>query len=166
VLLISGSMGSGKTTVLGEASDILADAGIRHAALDLDALGTRLLPDEAARDLTLRNLAGIYANVIAAGLTHILLAEAVDTKAEILRLRHAMPGGDLMVCRLTASLDTMERRLRIREPGVHQEQFVSRSRTLHETLEEAHLEDFTIPNDGRSITDVAREMLRRAEWLL
>ncbi len=30
VLVISGSMGSGKTTVLGEASDILTEAGIPH----------------------------------------------------------------------------------------------------------------------------------------
>jgi hypothetical protein len=28
----------------------------------------------------------------------------------------------------------------------------------------AALEDFTIANDGRSITDVARELLERAGW--
>lgn len=36
VLVISGSMGSGKTTVLGEASDILTASNIAHVALDLD----------------------------------------------------------------------------------------------------------------------------------
>ena len=38
VLVISGSMGSGKTTVLSEASGLLAEASIPHAALDLDCL--------------------------------------------------------------------------------------------------------------------------------
>jgi hypothetical protein len=31
-------MGSGKTTVLGEASDILSAGGVVHAAIDLDAM--------------------------------------------------------------------------------------------------------------------------------
>ena len=38
LLIISGSMGAGKTTVLSEASDLLAQADIPHAAIDLDWL--------------------------------------------------------------------------------------------------------------------------------
>ena len=44
VLVISGSMGSGKTTVLGEASDLLGAAEIIHAAIDLDSLALGHLP--------------------------------------------------------------------------------------------------------------------------
>ena len=36
LLIISGSRGAGKTTVLSEASDLLSLAGIAHAAIDLD----------------------------------------------------------------------------------------------------------------------------------
>ena len=36
LLIISGSMGAGKTNVLSEASDLLSLAGIAHAAIDLD----------------------------------------------------------------------------------------------------------------------------------
>jgi len=39
-------MGAGKTAVLGEASDILAQRQIIHAAIDLDALGVAHLPSE------------------------------------------------------------------------------------------------------------------------
>src|SRR5688500_7102899 len=35
VLVITGSMGAGKTTVMGEVSDLLAARGVRHAALDI-----------------------------------------------------------------------------------------------------------------------------------
>lgn len=39
VLVITGSMGSGKTSVMAEASDLLSAAGIDHAAIDFDGLG-------------------------------------------------------------------------------------------------------------------------------
>jgi adenylate kinase len=40
VIIITGTMGSGKTTVLGEASDILTARGVNHAGVDLDTLGS------------------------------------------------------------------------------------------------------------------------------
>ena len=48
LVLISGSMGSGKTSVLGEASDLLTTNGVVHAAIDLDALGAAHLPPGAS----------------------------------------------------------------------------------------------------------------------
>jgi hypothetical protein len=50
LLIISGTMGAGKTSVLGEASDILALQGIPHAAIDWDALGVAHLPPAADSD--------------------------------------------------------------------------------------------------------------------
>ena len=41
LLIVTGTMGAGKSTVLGEASDILAGRGLVHAAIDVDALGDR-----------------------------------------------------------------------------------------------------------------------------
>ena len=38
VLLLSGSMGAGKTTVMGEISDLLQEADVSHATLDFDCL--------------------------------------------------------------------------------------------------------------------------------
>ena len=57
VIVISGSMGAGKTTVLGEASDILSSRGVAHAVVDLDAMASALLPDEVSGELVYRNLA-------------------------------------------------------------------------------------------------------------
>ena len=67
VIVLSGSMGSGKTTVLGGMSDILSEQRTQHSAFDLDAIATVLLPDDAARELNTRNLAAICRNVVAAG---------------------------------------------------------------------------------------------------
>jgi hypothetical protein len=165
VIVLSGSMGCGKTTVLGEASDILFEKRAPHAVLDLDAIGTVLLPEDAAQDLGLRNLDAIYRNFLDAGISRILLAEAIETRDELERLRETLAGAQVVVCRLTATLETMERRLRLREPGMHQDRFVMRSRVLQETLETAKLEDFTVVNDGRRVTDVAREVLQGAGWI-
>jgi len=165
VIVISGSMGSGKTTVLGEASDLLSSRGIAHGSIDLDAIGSASLPDDVSRDLTYGNLGCVYENFSRAGIARILLAEAVESRNEFDRLRGAMPGADLVVCRLTCAIDTMQSRLRLREPGLLQEQFVARARVLDEILAGAGLEAFTIVNDRRSITDVARELLLRAGWL-
>jgi hypothetical protein len=66
---------------------------------------------------------------------------------------------------LTASLETMQQRVRMREPGVMQDKFVKRVAHLDAVIDEARVEDFTLDNSDRSITDVAREMLVRAEWL-
>jgi hypothetical protein len=71
----------------------------------------------------------------------------------------------VVVCRLTANLATLQQRVKQREPGVLQAEFVARVETLDASLNRAALEDFTIANEDRSITDVAREMLLRAGWV-
>jgi len=47
LLIITGTMGAGKTAVMAEASDILTRRQIVHAAIDLDALGLAHLPSAA-----------------------------------------------------------------------------------------------------------------------
>ena len=47
-----------------------------------------------------------------------------------------------------------------------QAQAIARAATLDDILERAQAEDYTVDNGpGRSITDVAREVLSRAGWL-
>ena len=48
MLVISGAMGSGKTTVLSELSDLLEEAGVAHAAVDLDTLSL-MYPRQGSR---------------------------------------------------------------------------------------------------------------------
>ena len=164
-LVISGSMGAGKTTVLGEASDLLAARGIAHAALDLDALGVVGVDEAVARDLTLRNLTAVWENYARAGVERILIAEALESRTDRERLGMALGGAEIAVCRIRASVTTMQARVRLREPGSLQDEFVARAATLDAALDAAAVEDFTVDNDNRSITDVAREMLTLAGWI-
>ena len=165
VLVISGSMGSGKTTVLVEASDLLAAADIPHAAIDLDALGIGYLPAGTTDELQTRNLAAVWRNYAAAGVTRLLVSEALDTGAKRAQLQGVIHEATIVVCRLRARLSTMEQRVRARELGILQERFVAQVAELEAALDAGQAEDFSVVNDGRSITEVAREVLVRAGWL-
>ena len=60
----------------------------------------------------------------------------------------------------------MHERLRISEPGVNLERALKRATELDGILERAGVEDFVVDNGpGRSICDVASEVLFRAGWL-
>jgi ribose 1,5-bisphosphokinase PhnN len=142
VLVISGSMGAGKTTVMGEASDLLSDRGIVHAAFDLDALGVVLLPELRSRELHYRNLNTIFNNCTEAGVEFFLVAAAVESRAVLSDLTRSMGNATVTVCRLIASLDTMAERLRTREVGSRRQQYLNRSRVLEAILDAGAVKDF------------------------
>lgn len=164
VLVISGSMGAGKTTLMGEASDVLTAADIRHAAIELDTLGLGHLPN-GSDNLQARNLAAMWSNFSDLGISRLLLSGAIESESRRDEVRSAIPGARIMICRLRASIPTMQARIRVREPGMLQEEFVARVHTLENALDVSGLADFSIDNENRSITEVARELLRRAGWL-
>src|SRR6266853_4051370 len=159
-LLITGSMGSGKTTVLSEASDLLIARNIPHASIDVDALGTAHLPPTLQNNqLMYQNLQSVWENYAHAGVTRLLLARAIENRAELKQCRNAVSGAQIVICRLTASLKTMQHRIQTREIGTLQNTFIAKVGELNSILDRAHLEDFSISNENRSVTEVAHEML-------
>ncbi|MGC2247030.1 MAG: hypothetical protein WA609_10555 [Terriglobales bacterium] len=166
MLIITGTMGAGKTSVLGESSDLLSRRHIAHAAVDVDALGLAQLPSGAANDAAMYgNLESVCKNYAALGVQRIILARAVETRADLERCREIVPAERTVVCRLTAAIRTMEQRVTIRETGVLQPEFVARVAALNAILERAQLEDFSVINENRPLTDVAVEMLTKARWI-
>ena len=59
----------------------------------------------------------------------------------------------------------MKQRVKARESGLLQEQYVDRVAKLNAILDDAKLEDLTVINENRSLTDVAHEVLVRAGWI-
>jgi hypothetical protein len=166
LLVITGTMGAGKTSVLGEASDILAERGIVHAAIDVDALGLAHLPSATPNDAVMYgNLRSLCKNYAAAGAQRFLLARAIEDRAQLELCREIVPAASTMVCRLTASIAAMEQRVRIRETGAAERKYVAHVAKLNRILDHARLEDFTVNNEDRSLTDVVLEMLIKAGWI-
>jgi adenylylsulfate kinase len=163
VLLITGSMGSGKTSMLGEASDVLEQHHVVHAGLDLDWLAHA--SGVLVADLLERNLAAVAANFAAAGIDRVLMAGAIETRAELERLRQALDAPRIVTCRLRAPLDLMEARVSARERGIHAQRYIHRVRVLEKLLDDEALEDFEVDTGRGSINRAATEMLQRAGWL-
>jgi len=167
LLIITGTMGAGKTVVLGEASDILAQRRIVHAAIDLDALGLDHLPSAARSDgLMYDNLRSICGNYAGLGVQRFLVARAIEDKAQLELCRNIIPATNTVVCRITASIEAMKRRVQMRDLGISQEEYVARVTELNVILDRVRLEDFAVTNENRPVTDVALEILVKAGWIL
>jgi hypothetical protein len=159
-------MGAGKSAVLGEASDILALRHIVHAAIDLDALGLAYLPSMASNDSVMyTNLQSVCKNFAVAGVRRLVLARAMEDRTELDLCRAAVSATNTMVCRLTAGIETMQRRVKMRESGLAQQEYVARVEKLNVILDDAKLEDFIVANEDRSVNEVANEMLVNAGWI-
>jgi hypothetical protein len=166
LLVITGGMGAGKTSVLGEASDILALRHIAHAAIDLDALGLGFLPSAAANDGAMySNLRSVCENYAGLGVQRFLLARAIEDRAQLKICRDAVSATEMVVCRLIATGETMQQRVNMREIGISQREYVARVAKLNDILDREQLEDFRVTNENRSLTDVALEMLAEAGWI-
>ena len=159
-------MGAGKSSVLGEASDILALRGIAHAAIDVDALGLAHLPSAYSSDSAMyANLQSVCQNYAALGVQRFMLARALEDRSQLELCRDAVLATLTVVCRLTANTEEMQNRVQMRESGLLQKEFVARVAKLNVLLDRARLEDFAVENENRSLTDVATEMLVRAGWI-
>lgn len=166
MLIITGTMGAGKTTVLAEASDMLAQRQLVHAAIDLDAFGVAHLPSAARNDdVMYRNLESVCKNYASVGVRRFILARAIEDSSELELCRSVVGATNTVVCRLTASIETMQQRVKTRETGVLQREYVDRVANLNLILAQARLEDFTVTNENRTLSEVAREVLLRARWI-
>lgn len=165
LLVITGTMGSGKSSVLAEASDILRLRQVAHAAIDLDAFGLAYLGAASADGVMYRNLQSVSENYAELGVTRMVLARAIESSGELDLCRRATSATGTIVCRLNASVKTMEERVKTREPGVLQQDYIARVAALNSVLDRARLEDFTIASENCSVTDTAREMLLKAGWI-
>jgi hypothetical protein len=167
LLVITGTMGSGKTSVLAEASDILALCKIPHATIDLDAMGGAQLDVLGGRDdVMYANLTSVSLNYVGLGLTRFLVARAIESRTELDRCVRAVGADGASVCRLVANDDTMRKRVAERERGLLRQELIRRVTVLTEILDNAAVEDFSVSTENRTVTEAAREMLIRAGWIL
>lgn len=170
-ILITGPVGSGKTTVAIEASAQLEAAGIAHALVDTDELG-RIFPappgDPHKTALTQRNLAAVWENLRAAGAPRLILTlVAASLKRELLWVRAAVPGAQITVVRLRTSESTLLERARRREVGsgevYHARRSVEQARAM---ASEADGEGtIVVETTGRQVVDIAGEVLAMGGWI-
>jgi hypothetical protein len=165
VLILSGTVGVGKTAILESIHELLIQAREPHACLDADALSLSWpVRGDFNQIAMLENVASVWANARAAGATRLVLAAVIERQEDRDAFRSAVPGADVTVCQLEASKDTRMSRLRQREHGTSLEWHLQRTEKLRDILERAAIHDFVVDNDRRARDEVAREVLLRADW--
>jgi hypothetical protein len=168
VLLFTGPVGVGKTTVAAEAGSLLSEAGIAYAGVDLARLGECFpAPDDDPWNerISHRNLASVWANYRAAGAERLILSRVLEARSLLGRIEDAVPGAEVTVVRLRAPLAVLHTRFAAREAGRDHGWYTAAATGLHDAMERQSVEDFVVENDARPARDVAREALRRAGWL-
>jgi molybdopterin-guanine dinucleotide biosynthesis protein len=168
VVVLTGTVGSGKSTLLGEMSDVLVERGAPHLALDVDALSyTFPRPDDDpyGQRIADENLAAVWRNAERAGARRALLARVVEDLAELDAYRGAIPGADIVVCRVVASADVVALRLRQREVGSARDWHLRRAPELDAILDRAAVEDVAVANEDRPLRAVATEALAAVGWV-
>ena len=166
-LLLTGTIGSGKTAAAAEIGLLLEAEQLPSAIVDLDWLGWVHLGAsfEGVEELIARNLAAIWPNLRSAGVGHLVLVRAIHRREAVDGLRRALPAAQFTVVRLVASGATVEERLRRRDTGPVLEEHLSQTVRMAEAMDRTALEDFQVENDGRAVSEVAAEILRRAGWV-
>lgn len=85
-LLITGTVGAGKTALAREVAELLRRSRVAGAMIDLDALSYACpgpVEDRYNSNLVLRNLKAIWPNYAERGVDHLVLARCVSVPGEL-----------------------------------------------------------------------------------
>jgi adenylylsulfate kinase len=167
VLVLTGPVGVGKTAVAAELSDLLQQQGTAHAVIDMDWLRwCHPCPTEDPfhTALGLRNLAAVWANYRAVGVACLVLVDIVETRAMLAAYQEAMPFAKIDVVRLNATLPAIRRRLEGRETGASLAWHQARAAELLGLMEVQGVEDLLVETDGKTVAEVAQEVLAATGW--
>ena len=168
ILLVTGPLGVGKTTVVLEIGSLLEQANISHAVIDLDSLAwcyPQPVDDPFNNRLAFRNLAAVWANYAATGIQRLVIARVIEARNELKWYHLAVPDAEITIVRLRASEATLRGRVMSREVGFGQEAALNRAVELARLMDRAAVEHHLVETDGRAVTDISREVLHQAQWL-
>ncbi len=166
-LLLTGTVGAGKTATAYAVGELLQQLGTPHAVIDLDEL-RRSWPappeDPFNGALGLANFRAVSQNYRSSGAMRIVAAGVVEGPGAREGYTDAV-GVPVTICRLRVGLDRVHRRLIARhEPGPALDWHLHRSSQLDGILDREGAADLTIDVDDDSVEHVAQRVLSEIGW--
>jgi predicted kinase len=161
VVVVTGPVGAGKSTVAAALCDFLAEHERRTVFIDMDYLRwlhPRDASDPYGAQLGFQNLAAIWPNLLAEGATSVVLADVLEDMAQRARYADLMPGSVVTIVRLNVPLDLVAERLAQRESGADLEWSLRRAPELQAIMERAAIGDLVIEVGNRPPQAVATEI--------
>lgn len=165
VLIVSGPVAVGKTSVAEAVSARLGDA-VPHSFIEMDALRAtypRPATDRFNLKLGYDNLRAVWANAAVAGARNLIIAHVVEDLTDVAAIRNSVPHAAPVLVQLDASAATLAARVGIRETGPDQQLALARSLELAKSLRNAP-SDHRVSTDGKTIEQIASTVLRLVPW--
>jgi adenylylsulfate kinase len=162
ILLITGTVGVGKTSVADEVYETLKTQKVLVALINIDELGyavPRPVDDPFNTRLQIKNLSVIWPNYSELGVKSLIIPCVVENEDDVESFRKAIPNAVIFVARLDASLATIEDRIKGRLMGGSLEWHLQRAKELKELFAENRLEDVVISTDKKTTEQVSKELV-------
>lgn len=178
ILWLCGVTGAGKSAVGFAVYQRAVSAGLMAAYVDLDQIGFSG-PTVAGHPIRARNLAALWQTYRAADAQGLVVTGPAEDRAAVLAYADALPAATFTVCRLHAGRNELTRRIMLRGRGAGWRQpgdpltgqpaayllRVADQAVIHaEALERAAI-GLRIGTDGRTVEQVADDVVARSEWV-
>ncbi|MDO4067166.1 hypothetical protein [Clavibacter michiganensis] len=168
-VILTGTVGAGKTTTMHALGALLAERRIPHALVDMDAV--RLLrpaprTDPFQQELALRNLGDLSRNYREAGASVVIVAAVVERAEDLVSYAAALGSRDPLLVRLTVDAGEVQARIEERHlDDAHALAWHSaRAPELAAIIDRAGLGGHAIDTTSRTPAEVAAVIADRASW--
>jgi predicted kinase len=152
VLVLTGPVGAGKSTVASEMGRLLREANVSYAIIDLPRIGDAWPPppdDPWNEHLIQENLACMWANFREAGASRLIICRVLEKRSLLDSILDNVPGANITVVRLRVPLDVLQERLRAREHPLPADWYLNAATYLSEKMEQSRVEDYLVDNGDR-----------------
>lgn len=161
-IVITGPVGSGKSTIMATLTDLLEEREIPNAGIDMDHLRwfyPKAPGDPFGGEIGRKNLAFVAANYRSLGISTLILADVVEHENSKQELQAALPDYPIEVVRLKVPMHLIEERLKVRESPEHLQWYLNRAPELERIMEDAAVGDVVIEVGKRSPREVGEKIL-------
>jgi len=163
ILIITGPVGAGKTTIAESLFDLLSENKTPCAVIDFDWLTAAYPPplnDRFNFYLGIANLRSILPNYLSMGIKIFIIPTVVESKEEIEKFKELINETDIFVIRLSGELATLHKRLDKRETGKMLNWHKKRAKELIDLFADKQLENIIVDTENKSIDSITEEVLK------